>query len=433
MLSIRFFLLVSVVAASSVVAEAQSSNNYGSPYSRFGLGERVAFSSSMADAMGGGGVALRANQYTGINNPALWADRSFTHFSASGELRGLETTDGLDATSQASGGGLTNVSLGIPLIRNQLGLTVALQPYSRVDYRAIVEGEAIPDEGDENVPFIQNLEGTGGLYHFRAGIGARVSSGLSVGASIDALFGRVEYVQRTEFPENSSFLETRNTRSTRLSGFSGTFGAVLSRNNVGGEGNGLHIGASVTLPTRLSGDDITTLGVSLDRDTLSVDEGGKVTVPLTARFGVAYTGQRWTFVGDALYEPWTSFDSEFAFGGFDSAQGIDELRNRVRVSGGFQVIPAGNDRFASYLARTAYRLGFYRESAYFAPFDQTLNTMAVTAGVSLPMVIPVARFDLGVEAGVRGSTDNILVRDLFIKGTATINFGERWFVRRRLG
>lgn len=415
-------------------ALGQSSNNYGSPYSRFGLGERLGFATAMTDAMGGGGFALRSLQYNSTTNPALWADRTFTHFSASGEIRGVETTSDNDAVSQASGGGLTSISLGLPLIQNQLGLSLSFQPYSRVDYRATVEGETQPDEEPEPIPYIQNLEGDGGLYRFSAGLGARVAPILRVGASVDVLFGRLENIQRTEFPEHSNYVETRNTRSTRLSGVSATLGAVFTKQHLFSEGDGLHIGGAVTLPTRLSGDAVTTLGVSLDRDTLTVTEGGETTLPLIARFGVAYTGQeRWTFTADALYEPWSSFESDYAFGGFDQDLGINELKDRIRLSGGFQVIPAGNNRFAGYFARTAYRLGVYRESAYFAPAGNTLNTIAVTAGISLPMTIPLARFDLGVEAGMRGSTDDILVRDLFIRGTATINFGERWFIRRRLG
>ncbi|MDX1439201.1 MAG: hypothetical protein R3284_04785 [Rubricoccaceae bacterium] len=434
MLRVHFLVLILAGTALMPVAHSQGSNNYGSPYSRFGLGERLGFSSSMADALGGAGTAMRLEQYIGVSNPALWADRSYTHFSASGEFRGLETTNGADATSQASGGGLTGIALGLPIVREAVGATIAFQPYSRVDYRAVQEGEALPDEGTEPIPYVQNLEGSGGLYRFRGGLGVKAADWLRIGASADVVFGRVEYIQRTEFPNNSNYLETRNTRSSRLSGFSGTVGAVLTRQNVGGEGNGLHVGASLTFPTRLTGTTVTTLGVSLDRDTLSVMEDGQVTIPLSAQVGVAYTGQeRWTVVADALYEPWSSFESDFSFGGFEPDQGIDELRNRFRVSGGFQFLPAGSNRFAGYFARTAYRLGFYRESAYFAPSGQNVSTLAVTAGISLPMTLPVARFDLGFEAGMRGSTDGILVQDLFLKGTATINFGERWFVRRRLG
>ncbi len=413
---------------------AQSSNNYGSAYSSFGLGERVGFTSSMTDAMGGTGTGLRSPLYVNMSNPAQWSDVSFVGFSASAEVRGTETTDASNATSRATGGGVNNLQLGIPISSQKVGLTLAFRPYSHVDYRAIEEGALVPDEGTTPVAYRHNFEGTGGLHQFTAGLGFRLSPGISVGASADVFFGTIEYLQRTEFPDNDEYRETRISRSTRLSGVTGTLGALITKDNVFGEGDGVHFGASLTLPAKLSGDFVETLGVSLDRDTLTTALDGNVTLPLIARFGLAYTGrEHWTFATDVQYEPWSSFESDFAFGGYDPTSGVNSLKDRLRIGGGFQVIPAGRRRTAGYFARTAYRLGAYTERAFYAPFDANLNTYAITAGVSLPTVIPVARFDLGLEAGMRGTTDGMLVRDLFIRGTATINFGERWFIRRRLG
>ena len=60
-----------------------------------------------------------------------------------------------------------------------------------------------------------------------------------------------------------------------------------------------------------------------------------------------------------------------------------------------------------------------------------MSTYAVTGGVSVPNRLTGSRIDLGFEVGTRGSTEGVLVRDTFVKGTFTLNFGERWFVRRR--
>lgn len=422
------------VCVSVGAASAQSSNNYGSPYSRFGLGERVDLMSSMSDAMGGAGVAMRSSLYNNVSNPAQWADLSFVGFSASAQFRGTETTDAGNESSRSSAGGVGTIELGIPLSSQRVGLTLAFRPYSRVDYRAIEDGEIIPDVGDIPVAFRHNFEGNGGIHQLTAGLGARLSTGLSVGASAEVLFGTIDYLQRTEFPDNNDYLETRSARSTRLSGLTGTLGAIVSKHNLFGEGDAFHVGATITLPANLSGTFVQTLGVSLDRDTVATSLDGSLTIPLAGRFGVAYTSrERWAFAADVLYEPWSSFSGDFAFGGYDPASGVNSLKDRFRAGGGFQVVPGGRQRSAGYFARTAYRLGGYAERSFYAPFDSNLNTMAITAGISLPMVVPAARFDLGFEAGMRGTTDGMLVRDLFFRGTATINFGERWFVRRRLG
>src|SRR5690606_6560322 len=288
-----------------------------------------------------------------------------------------------------------------------------------------------PDEGDD-VAFTSNLEGGGGLHQLTAGLGGRLTPGLRLGASADAFFGTIEYVQRTEFAD-AAYDETRTARSTHLTGLTGTLGAVLTKGGLFRDGDGLHVGAAVTLPVRLSGERVQTVGTSLDRDTLTVAADGRVTLPLSARFGVAYSGaERWTWAADVTYEPWSAFESDFPFGGFDPAEGRDDLRDRLRAATGFQVLPAGDERTAGYFARTAYRFGGYAERALYAPGGADVMTYALTAGLSLPTMFSTARLDLGLEAGSRGSAGDVLVRDLFIRGTATLNFGERWFVRRRL-
>ena len=83
------------------------------------------------------------------------------------------------------------------------------------------------------------------------------------------------------------------------------------------------------------------------------------------------------------------------------------------------------------LQRASYRIGGYAEQGLYAPAGQDVTTFALTGGVSLPNRLTGARFDLGLELGTRGSTEGVLVRDTFLKGTLTLNFGERWFIRRR--
>ena len=156
-----------LVLLSAGAARAQGLNDYGSVYSRFGVGERVGFSSSLSEAMGGAGVALRSGFYNGLANPALWADLDYTDFAAAAFVRGVQSSDAADATSQATGGGLSALEFGFPLLRGRLGFTAAFRPYSQVNYRAVQEGTFASDQGAD-VPYTSNLEGSGGLYRLSA-------------------------------------------------------------------------------------------------------------------------------------------------------------------------------------------------------------------------------------------------------------------------
>ena len=81
----------------------------------------------------------------------------------------------------------------------------------------------------------------------------------------------------------------------------------------------------------------------------------------------------------------------------------------------------------------SYRLGGYVEVGFVRADGQALLTRALTGGLPLPTRLSSARMDLGFEVGTRGEATGVLVRDLFWRGTLTLNFGERWFLRRRLG
>ncbi len=423
------------------LVHAQGQNNYGSIYSLYGLGERVEYGSSQSAMMGNANAALRSGTYVGLTNPALWADQSVTTFSAGASVATVRGEDALtQGSSVTTAGDVSSVHLGVPLIPGRLGVAVSYRPYSRVNYRAATE-DSISVEGSM-ARFTSNLEGTGGLQQLTAGVGARLGSAVQFGASADVIFGTQESLRRVQFFDvdgnnDNDFAETREARSTRLRGITATLGAAFTALSLARDDDALTFAGSLTLPANLTADRSATLGESLDRDTLRTPDGnlsidGDVDLPLIARAGVSYqSGARWSATLGGLYEPWSGFESTLPLGGFDSATGFDVLRDRWQIGGGFEVTPAGRDPRASALRRTSYRLGAYAERGLYRPEDQNVNTLALTGGLSLPNRFTGARIDLGFELGTRGSATGVLVRDRFLKGTLTINFGERWFVRRQ--
>ena len=430
------FLAALLVALAGVAAapgaHAQIQSDYGSVYSRYGLGERSDFASSQAAMLGGSGVSLRSSVYSNLSNPALWGDQVLTTFSVAGRVAAVRGVDA--ATPDASvgtAGDVAGLLFGVPIFPGRLGAVVSYAPYSRVNYRSTSTGDLDPSPGAAGgggaVPYRLSLEGGGGLQQLSAGLGLRVGSALQLGAKADVLLGTQEAVQQTSF-DSTAFQATRLSRSTRVSGVTATLGATASARALVRDDDALTFGAAVTLPTDLSLERTTTLGDGLDRDTLATTRGGDATLPLVLRGGLTYrSGPRWLATVDALYEPWGGFESTLPVGGFDAGSGLDALRDRLRVGGGVEV-SGGARRDA---ARAAFRLGGYAERGLYAPDGRDVATYAVTGGVSVPNRLTGTRIDLGVELGTRGSTEGVLVRDTFVKGTLTLNFGERWFVRRR--
>lgn len=431
--------LLAVLLLAVPPAQAQS-NGEGTIYSQFGMGSLLEFSSSQSRAMGGGGYALRSLNYNPDANPALWSDQVYTRLSGSASFQSVSSEDGSGNSGQLSSGNVQAVQFSFPLYERTLGVGLSFQPYSRSNYSATLTGQERvgPQQGTE-ARYETTFSGSGGLHRLRGGLGYRINDILSVGASADLLFGIIESQRRTTWPNTQALRDVVLADGVQLSGFTGTLGGHLALADVLATDDALSVGASVTLPARLSGERFRTLDEDLARDTLS-SERGNVTLPLKGRLGVSYQpSPRWTFVLDGSFDPWSTFSSDFSAGTGTTEPtrfpvgGTGTLVDRWRLSTGAEVVPAGEDELAGYFAQAAYRFGGYVEQMYVRPDRQTpLYEFAITAGVSLPTSLSGTRIDVNTVAGTRGTSSDALVRDLFVGGSLHVNFGERWFQRRKL-
>lgn len=429
--------LILLLSASPLWAQ---SNGKGSIYSRFGVGTLIEFSSSQTKAMGGGGYALRSLNYNPDANPALWSDQVYTRLSGSVSYETISAKDSRGNTGQLTSGNVEAVKFNFPISERTLGVGLSFQPFSRTNYNVIQSGTVEVGPTRREATYNTEFTGSGGLHRLRGGVGYRVNEILSLGASADLLFGILESQRRTSFDENAPNL--RNvvvSDGTRLTGLTGTFGGHLALVDVLRPDDALSIGMAITLPASLSGEQVRTLDEDLARDTLT-SRDGEVTLPWQSRLGVAYQpNERWTVVIDGLYEPWSNFSSTFPASAGETTPGRfpvggeQILVDRWRFSAGAEVVPAGEDQLAGYFSQVAYRMGAYVERMYVRPVPETdLHIFAATAGMSLPTSLSGTRIDLNAEAGIRGKTSNSLVRDAFVGVSLHLNFGERWFKRRKL-
>ncbi len=372
--------------------------------------------------------------YTNFGNPAAWSRQVLVRAAAGMRFDGIETTDTKDNGKRLLSGTLSAVQFGVPLRSNYLGFGASFEPYSRVNYVILTEDSLATDPRANGQTRYQVLHaGAGGLQRVRTGLGIRPRSWLSLGATIDLIFGITEETRRTTFVSEDLF-ETNVATSTRMHGLTATGGALMTLENFLATSDDFSVGASVTLPTSLSANRALTLGESLDRDTLGTQMQGNIYLPPSIRGGVAYSLQnRWSATVDVLYEPWTRFKSDLPLAGY-APGGRNNMHDRFRYSGGIEFLPAGTSQLDSYLARSAYRLGFYVDQMYVTPTSAAnVRTRAIMGGVSFPALLSGTRLDLTFQAGTRGSSKHNLVRDRFLALSITVNIGERWFVKRKLG
>lgn len=430
-------LCFAAVLFAAAPAGAQDARD-GSLYSRFGLGALQTHAGGQGAGIGHAGYALHSLHYVNPNNPGTWADQTLTRISAGFAYQSLQISDATDETSRLASGHLSGVQIGFPILERKLGVALGFAPFSRVSYHVGDEGTIF--SGDparpDTVGYRVNFFGTGGIQQITGGIGYRAHPNLAVGASLNALFGIIDDGRETIFFEGASappFLDTHLETSTRLNGFSATFGALFSVQNVFAEEDYISVGGAFTLPASLSAERVTSLGQSLDRDTLGATLSGAVDMPWRMGLGVAYyPDARWTLSASGEFAPWTRLKSTIPLPGYQpgSAGG---LSNAVQLGAGAEFIPAGADLLAAWPARIAWRLGISWDRAYISPDRNTnIETAMLSAGFGLPTLIPGARLDLNIQAGMRGTASDDLVRDVFYRFSMSVNIGERWFQTPKL-
>ena len=417
-------------------ANAQS-NNDGSLYSRFGLGQLESFSTSQSVAMGTSGYGAHSFNYVNFSNPGSWADQVLTRVAAGFTYQNIRIADAGENESRISSGFLNSVQFGIPILERKLGVAVGFVPFSRVSYSVEEPGRLIMSSPvADTVDYTVDFEGSGGLQQIVGGIGYRPHKNFSVGISIQGFFGIVENGRRTSFIERVSgpdYVETNVSVATQLTGITATFGTLFNLGTLLREGDLLTVGAAFTLPTTLSAERVRTLGEELDRDTLGTVVDGSVEIPWRLAGGLTYQpDSRWTLSAGGRMEPWTDFRSDLGFPGIEPGA-TDRLSDYFQVGAGLEFIPGGSDLLAAYLARVGYRIGFYHDRSYVSPIpDGRIKTTALAAGLSLPTLLSGTRLDINVEVGKRGSTDDGLVEDMFYRLSANVNIGERWFQKPKL-
>ena len=433
-----FALLLLFATNSPTYVQAQQ-NSDGSVYSRFGIGELYNFSSSQIQALGGGGFGLASLNYVNLANPASFSDQSLTRIGASVQFQGLEIADAQGDASRLNSSQLQAFLFSFPIRSRKLGAALSYTPYTRVAHKVQEDPVSLPSTLQDASSYTLTFEGSGGLQKASMGFGFRPSQNVSLGISADFLFGILTELRRTDInaddPTNSNlfFNTTELNKSTRLSGFTSTLGGLFTIPSVLREQDALSIGFSATLPTTLEGTQTRTLGQSLDQDTLGVSEKGDVELPVRANMGIAYyLNPQWTFLLDLSLEPWSSFDSQLSLPGFTPG-GSSSLADRTRFSAGIDFQPSSNV-LDSYFRRVGYRIGYYFDTGYVDVVDNAnTNAYAFTGGLSLPTLFPGTRIDINAELGRRGTTDLNLVRETFYKIHVSVNIGERWFERRKLG
>ena len=426
----RIFLL-SVFLIIGVCVSAQD-GTYGaySPYSIYGIGDISQEGSAFNKSMGGVGLATRNRRFINYMNPAAVTARDSLSFMAD---FGLEQNNKIyrqgDLRSAHNTFNIHNFVMTFPIYRSS-AFMVGITPFSDVGYDfSSIETDPNIIAQTGNISY--DSYGTGSVYQVFAGAGVTFWKRLSLGAEAIYYFGNIDKVTNMDY-SNSSYRSLNSGSDLMIRGTTGKFGLQYEQ-KLGGDVS-MIIGATYRLSTSLKGTALNYRYANQDSvtDTLRNDvvDFSKAGLKFADELGVGISlkgGEKWSAEFNYLRSDWRN-------SGFDSANGFSVKSDTETFSStvsqsyraGFEIVPNRND-IRYYLRKCAYRAGVYYDQSYYKLNGNSVNSMGVTLGVTLPVFRLYNGLTLGVDLGQRASTRNNMIRERYAKFVIGFNIHDIWF------
>jgi hypothetical protein len=311
------FLLI--ICASSVLhAQENDRSNSGSYYSGIGFGAPHDLYAPFSTGMGLSGVSSFDGYSANISNPAHWGLISFSQGHLALGLDQFESYDNVN-TIQSANFGIENFQFAFPMLRSRFGASIAFSPVVRSDFHQRTRGFFNPDPGLFNeVEYVVNNEGRGGVNRFEAGIGFRPINRISFGYALSANILSARN-QVTPAFSDSQYRGVQYNRQTTGHSLGHRFGFFAYTGSLLRDNDQLSLGATLTLPINIDAERSETSYRNIDGQRRQIDliEGsperfGTVKLPLEFNTGLTYNLNRFTnVVAELLVQQWG--DAEYSY------------------------------------------------------------------------------------------------------------------------
>ncbi len=409
-------------------SKAQDVWRGGSAYSHFALGSPNDFRASYAKGMGVYGVALHDPTVPGISNPAIWSRAVFTNASGAFEISSYDATsrDTQYRSTQFHGGPFQVV---MPLMRDRLGINLSLSPLTSSRFTMQNLYQLAPDENHtgEELNYVIENRGNGGINRVELGIGYRLTRGLSIGYAPSLLIGNIRRDQVVFF-DNPDYRPSNLRESTSHYGFGNRFGIYFQQRNAFRQNDRVTLGAMVSLPVNLVSE--RKLESRIDFNDVTIrppsDYGdGQAVYPMEASAGFSYNPNPFfQITSDVLYQNWSGYSN---FSGESEAF----LKDRIRLGLGGQFIAARRDA-SGFLSNLIYRLGVSYDTGNLKLNDKEIETFTIHGGISIPSSRTNSSIDINAEYGFRGTQSAGLISERVFGVSLSFNLSELMFIQRRL-
>ena len=416
---------VFMLAALLVPAVSQGQSTI--PYSRYGLGLLQRAEPAFLKGWGGLSAAYHNPYNFNYYNPASYGYISYTTLEAGlyGSLLTLKTPS--DSNGYFGDGGLANLSLGFPVIRNKLGVSTGIIPFSRVNYNVVQNNDSLEGLGQTYNYF----QGSGGSYIFYLGAGYKWKD-LSFGINAGYMFGKLDYSTVLAFPPEQNAFNTLRDES-RVLGDIVFNGGVQYRLTLDAEKNYfLDMGVSGNLKSNINATrnlqyvrfiyDVD--GSQIPKDTISssTEEDGEIVLPPSINGGLIFTKANRYMVGlNYQYAMWSEYAS---FGE------TDETTDSWRLSAGVQIVPDFKS-YSNYWKLIAYRAGFSVGTNYLKFGGKDIPEYELSIGAGFPVRKMLSEISAAAEWTHIGSMKENPLTISHFRLTVGVTLNDRWFIKRK--
>ncbi|MEC9209078.1 MAG: hypothetical protein VX762_01470 [Bacteroidota bacterium] len=413
----KLLSIVFVIFGFSIQLEAQTATS--SPYSRFGLGELQQNIFSDFNAFGGTSTALSNTKSVNPTNPA-----SYTSFAPNSFLLSTggwhQTTKIENATAAqiANNNGFSHLVLGFPL-GSKIGASFGMIPFSNTGYEINIR--------DTEYNTDKNYYGDGGISKIYFGGAYELFSSLSVGVNASYLFGGLNRRKQLIY-DDESFLNSRSNSKINLQGYYYELGLLYKKTL--NEYDKFSIGLTANNNSSIRAKKTELIEsfefsgfFEVPKDTfINSTEWGDVTLPKYISAGISYNkDKKWLFAADYSIQNWAEYSM------FHES---DNLVNSMRISGGMQYTPEYNS-ITKYYKRMDYRLGASYSNTPLQFEDNQLKEINVSFGFGIPVKKSRTKYNFSCIFGQRGTTENNLIKEQFVRLGLSISYDGIWFVKRK--
>lgn len=407
--SLLFALILGFITSQEILAQNNSLSS--SPYSLSGLGTLNQVSTGKTNALGKAGIAMKSNTTINNLNPASYAAIPLnTFFFDVGGKAQFDTYETAGNNESSSSANFSNISIAFP-VNDKSGIGLTLTPYTSVGYN--IDGIETDIEGSNN-SFDTSVEGTGGLKDLKLSYGYSILPKLNVGAYASVLFGKIQQTETNIINQNILVVEDDNY----YNGFKFGFGAQYEYNE------NLSFGAIVNLPTRLTGDQDSSISQLYASQIDISTELDDFKLPLEIGFGIqTKLNENLYAYADYKHSFWDETDQEDYIGSYTD-QDFFGL--------GVEYVP--NKNSLKYWEHIEYRAGLSYDSGYILANDEdNIENYAVSLGLGLPLrSTKHSMLNFSYSYGQKGKVSNNLIKENYHLITLNLSFEGIWFVKRKL-